>query len=152
MKECHHRGRIGASVLLIAGLGAAFLVPGDVSAQELDKPYRVDCEQIDEEGGRFCETDRGTYVGWRTYHAACHVCHGQDGVGSSFAPNLVERLKHIDEARFREVVNEGFSGQMGVMPGFGQNPNVRNFVDELYSYLLARSDGILRPGRPKWTE
>ena len=152
MKLCNHRGRAGVSAFLIAGLASVFLVSGGVAAHEPDKPYRVDCEQTDEEGRRFCETDRGTYVGWRTYHAACHVCHGQDGVGSSFAPNLVERLKHIDETRFRTAVNEGVSGQMGVMPGFGQNPNVRNFVDELYSYLLARSDGVLRPGRPKWTE
>lgn len=137
---------------LVASLAAAFLSSGLARASEPDKLYRVDCEKTDDEGRRYCETDRGTYVGWRTYHAACHVCHGQDGLGSSFAPNLVERLKHIDEARFKEAVNEGVSGQMGVMPGFGENPNVRNFVDQLYSYLSARSDGVLRPGRPKWTE
>lgn len=140
------------SAALWIGLAAACLAAGSAAAGEADKPYRVDCEQTDDAGDRFCETDKATYVGWRTYHAVCHVCHGPDGNGSSFAPNLVERLQHIDKARFEQAVNDGVSGQMGIMPPFGENPNVRNFVDELYSYLMARSDGKLRPGRPKWTE
>ena len=29
-----------------------------------------------------------TYSGFRRYHAECHVCHGPDGEGSSYAPAL----------------------------------------------------------------
>jgi cytochrome c5 len=110
------------------------------------KYYDVDCSQVDENGDKFCLTDKGTYVGWRTFHATCHACHGQNAVGSSFAPSL---LKHIDKARFVDVVTNGFSGQIGVMPAWGKNPNVKDFIDELYAYQQARADGVLLPGRPK---
>jgi cytochrome c5 len=116
------------------------------SSEDGEKFYEVDCDQLDENGDRICLTDRGTYVGWRTFHATCHVCHGQNAVGSSFAPSL---LKPIDKERFVDVVMNGYSGQIGVMPGWGQNPNVKDFVDELYAYQQARADGVLRPGRPK---
>ena len=36
------------------------------------------------------KVDKGTYNGYRRYHASCHTCHGPDGLGSSYAPNLVE--------------------------------------------------------------
>ena len=29
-----------------------------------------------------------TYSGYRRYHAECHVCHGPDGMGSTYAPAL----------------------------------------------------------------
>ena len=29
-----------------------------------------------------------TYSGFRRYHSECHVCHGPDGQGSSYAPAL----------------------------------------------------------------
>lgn len=111
-----------------------------------EKFYDVDCDRVDESGNKFCLTDKGTYVGWRTFHATCHACHGQNAVGSSFAPSL---LKDIDKNRFVDVVTNGYSGQIGVMPGWGQNPNVKDFIDELYAYQQARADGVLRPGRPQ---
>ena len=138
---------VGIAVLPFANAGAGGGAEEEVAT---DKPYTVDCEQKDENGQAVCLTDKDTYVGWRTYHATCHVCHGQDAVGSSFAPSLVERLKVIDKARFEDVVKNGMKGQMGVMPGWGENPNVKGFIDELYVYLQARSDGALKPGRPQW--
>lgn len=118
---------------------------GDAGQAE-KKYYDVDCNQTDESGKPVCVTDRGTYVGWRTFHANCHVCHGQNGVGSSFAPSLI---KHIDKERFEEVVRNGYTGQIGVMPAWGENPNVRNFIDELYAYQQAIADRALKPGRPQ---
>ncbi len=35
------------------------------------------------------------------------------------------------------------------MPSFGLNPNVMCFVDDIYAYLKARSDGVLPRGRPE---
>ena len=110
-----------------------------------EKFYDVDCNQVDESGNKVCLTDKGTYVGWRTFHATCHACHGQNAVGSSFAPSLI---KPIDKARFVDVVTNGFTGQIGVMPAWGENPNVKDFIDELYAYQQARADGVLKPGRP----
>lgn len=111
-----------------------------------EKPYDVDCNQVDEDGKKICITDKATYVGWRTFHANCHVCHGQNAVGSSFAPSL---LKAIEKERFVNVVTNGYTGQIGVMPAWGKNPNVKDFIDELYAYQQARADGVLRPGRPE---
>ena len=34
-----------------------------------------------------------TYSGFRRYHSDCHVCHGPDGEGSSYAPALSNSLK-----------------------------------------------------------
>ncbi len=105
--------------------------------------YTVECDD------KTCYVDKATYIGWRTYHSNCHVCHAQDAVGSTFAPSLVDRLKEIDKERFIESVTNGYTGQIGVMPGWGPNPNVNKHFDELYAYLKARSDGVLKPGKPK---
>ncbi|MES9979734.1 MAG: hypothetical protein ABW107_13400, partial [Candidatus Thiodiazotropha sp. 6PLUC5] len=39
------------------------------------------------------KVDFGTYNGFRRYHADCHVCHGPAGLGSSYAPALMDSLK-----------------------------------------------------------
>src|SRR5262245_61830260 len=70
-----------------------------------DAPYRIKCEGIDPDSGeKLCLVDKATYVGWRTFHSTCFVCHGPNALGSTFAPNLVERLKEIDKARFMNSV------------------------------------------------
>jgi hypothetical protein len=35
-----------------------------------------------------------------------------------------------------------------VMPPFANDPNVMLYVDDIYGYLKARSDGVLGEGRP----
>lgn len=113
--------------------------------------YTVECGQVDDDGEKFCYVDRDTYVGWRTYHGFCHVCHAQDAVGSTFAPSLLGRMLESDMTRdlFLDRLANGFTGQVGVMPPWKDNPNVSKRYDELYSYLMARADGVLPPGRPK---
>ena len=39
--------------------------------------------------------DKATFNGYRRFHGICHTCHGQDAMGSTFAPSLVESLKDI---------------------------------------------------------
>ena len=58
-------------------------------------------------------------------------------------------MKEIDHARFMEVVTKGMQGPIGVMPGWENNPNVMKYVDQLYAYLMARSDGVLPGGKVK---
>jgi hypothetical protein len=136
-----------------ADQGVATPAPAEASAAAkpieaaAQTPYVVECGP--EDGVNVCYADRGTYVGWRTFHGVCHTCHAQDAVGSTFAPALLPRIREIDKARFVRVLDEGFTGQMGVMPGWSTNPNVNRYYDELWSYLLARADGVLLPGRPK---
>jgi hypothetical protein len=36
-----------------------------------------------------------------------------------------------------------------VMPAMGTNPNVMGYLDDIYAYLRARSDGVIGRGRPE---
>ncbi len=116
-----------------------------------DTPYTVECGQVNDAGEPFCYVDGDTYIGWRTYHGSCHRCHAQDAAGSTFAPNLLDRMRESNMTRdlFVERLNDGFTGQVGVMPPFKDNPNVNKRYNELYAYLTARASGALPPGRPK---
>lgn len=140
----------GRAFALCIGVAALVAPRGGPAQEPQGKPYTVECGPDAEEGGAtVCRVDRATYVGWRTFHAICHTCHGQDALGSSFAPDLVVRVRDVDKATFLKAMNEGFTGQMGVMPPWKQDPNVNKYFEELWSYLQARKDGVLLPGRPK---
>jgi mono/diheme cytochrome c family protein len=105
-------------------------------------PYdgHIQCEE------KNCKIDLWLTRGFRAF-SQCQVCHGLDANGSSFAPSLVEKLQEIDQGRFFQVVVNGFKGQIGVMPAWAANPNVMNYIDSLYAYLKARSDGVLPAGK-----
>lgn len=136
--------------LCVAAVALAAASAGHTQEPDAAKPYTVACAPDPEEGGAtVCRVDRATYVGWRTFHGICHTCHAQDAVGSTFAPDLLERMRHIDKTEFMKALNDGFQGQVGVMPPWSQDPNVSKYFEELWSYLRARSDGALLPGRPK---
>jgi methanol metabolism-related c-type cytochrome len=69
--------------------------------------------------------DWSTYSGFRRYHSDCHVCHGPDGEGSSYAPALSHVLKTMNYPDFANVVVNGRknvnTAQESVMPSFGTN-------------------------------
>ena len=111
-------------------------------------PYdgHVQCETVD--GAKTCMIDLWLTRGYRAF-SQCQVCHGLDGSGSTIGPSLLDKMREIDRARFMEVVIEGMSGQIGVMPPWKENPNVMKYVDQLYAYLKARSDGVLPGGKLK---
>jgi len=95
-----------------------------------------------------------TYSGYRRYHSECHVCHGPDGMGSSYAPALKDSLKTMDYADFLSVVATGrknvSTSQENVMPSFGDNKNVVCYLDDIFVYLRARANdavGRTRPGK-----
>ncbi|MBC6497455.1 MAG: c-type cytochrome [Alphaproteobacteria bacterium GM7ARS4] len=95
--------------------------------------------------------DFSTYRGWRIYHAECHVCHGPDGMGSTYAPALKDSLDYLDYEGFIDVTVNGKNEEQGaqkgnVMPAFGTNPNVIRDLDNIYRYLSMRHDGKLRRG------
>ena len=123
----------------VAGLLAAGMPAG---AQD-EKPYEVVDGKV----------DQGTYNGYRRYHASCHVCHGPDGLGSSYAPNLTDSLKTMSQEQFNETVINGrrnlAAGQEKVMPAFGEVEDVAIYLQDIYAYLKARSDGVLGRGRPQ---
>jgi methanol metabolism-related c-type cytochrome len=93
--------------------------------------------------------DFSTYAGFRRYHADCHVCHGPEGLGSTYAPALADSLKSLSYDQFREVIVNGRKNGNSVMPSFGINRDVLCHLDDLYVYLKARADGVLPRGRPE---
>jgi methanol metabolism-related c-type cytochrome len=121
---------------------------------------------VSEEGGKHVDADGYptfnieedgtvdwyTFSGYRRYHSDCHVCHGPDGEGSTYAPPLVQSMRDIDYPTFLSIVAEGrqstVGGRASVMPGFGDNKNVYCYLDDLYVYLRARAVGDLPRGRP----
>jgi methanol metabolism-related c-type cytochrome len=96
--------------------------------------------------------DWPTFSGYRRYHSECHVCHGPDGEGSSYAPALKKSVMRMDYYDFvgtvasgRQVVN---TAQNEVMPAFGTNPNVMCYLDDIWTYLRARGADAVPRGRP----
>ncbi|MEM8729789.1 MAG: c-type cytochrome, methanol metabolism-related [Pseudomonadota bacterium] len=92
--------------------------------------------------------DWPTFSGFRRYHAECHVCHGPDGEGSSYAPKIKNSALHMGYYDFYDVVVNGRQVGNSVMPGFGDNPNVMCYLDDIYSYLVARGMEDVPRGRP----
>jgi methanol metabolism-related c-type cytochrome len=93
-----------------------------------------------------------TYSGYRRYHSECHVCHGPDGMGSTYAPALKDSLKTMSYPDFLAVVASGrknvSTSQENVMPSFGNNPNVFCYLDDIYVYLRARANDAVGRARP----
>ncbi len=92
--------------------------------------------------------DWPTFSGFRRYHAECHVCHGPDGEGSTYAPALRRSVLTMDYFDFVGVVAGGRQQGNSVMPAFGDNANVMCYIEDIYTYLLARGAGDLPRGRP----
>jgi len=94
-----------------------------------------------------------TYVGFTRYSSECLRCHGPDGAGSSYGPDLTHSLKEMSADEFKEVVVNGrknvSTSVQNVMPPFGEVEDVMLYLDDIYGYLKARSDGVLDRGRPE---
>jgi mono/diheme cytochrome c family protein len=48
-----------------------------------------------------------TFSGFRRYHSDCHVCHGPNGEGSTYAPALANSLKTLSYSDFVYVYLRG---------------------------------------------
>jgi methanol metabolism-related c-type cytochrome len=131
------------ALALIGTVCAFALAPPPSASAQNDPPYVV-------ENGR---VDQATYNGYRRYGESCHRCHGPDGAGSSYAPDLTQSLKSMDYQQFAEIVVNGrknvTSSAENVMPAFGTVEDVVLYLGDIYGYLKARSDGKLPRGRPK---
>jgi methanol metabolism-related c-type cytochrome len=143
--------------LALACFAAFFLLPrleaaGQPAKTEKDGKWETadgtPTYNITEDGA----VDWYTYSGFRRYHSECHVCHGPDGEGSSYAPGLVDSMKTMTYQDFMLVVASGRevvrADKKSVMPALGDNANVMCYIDDIYVYLKARADGGLPRGRP----
>ena len=138
-------------VLASAFFLTVFLITADrsqaqdstIAAANEDKPYKIEPDGT---------VDWATFSGFRRFNSECYVCHGPDGVGSTFAPALVDSLKTMSYEQFLDIVTNGKTevntAVQKKMPTFGTNPNVMCYIDDIYAYLKARSDGVLGRGRP----
>lgn len=133
-------------LLLVLFLLGAFLAPRHGLAAESNPPAK---KPYTFENGK---VDKKTYNGWRRYTESCMRCHGPDGAGSSYAPDLVDSVKHMTQDDFNEVVVNGRTNVSvssdKVMPPFGTVEDVMDYLDDIWAYLKARADGVLGRGRP----
>src|SRR5580693_3765697 len=141
------------ALTLIAPVGTRAEPPGDPTAvtddsgkwrdKNGDPTYKISTDGT---------VDWYTYSGFRRYHSECHVCHGPDGEGSSYAPALANMLKRIGYAEFYGIVVSGKrdlgAGQEKVMPAFAENKNVMCYLNDIYVFLRERSQNAIPRGRP----
>jgi len=144
---------VAALGLLMMLMAQAFAADGYVEDGKYMTGDDVPTYNVQEDG----TVDWYTYSGFRRYHSECHVCHGPDGLGSTYAPALADSLKTMSYDDFFEVVINGrerttADGAVSKMPSFGENVNVSCYIDDLYVYLKARSDDVIPRGRPKKRE
>ncbi|MCE8035934.1 c-type cytochrome [Billgrantia tianxiuensis] len=99
------------------------------------------------------KVDPDTYEGYLVYTRACMACHGPDGMGSSFAPNLIRAVERRGWENFAGTIASGREVQPGqVMPSFADDPYVMGNIPKIFSYMRARGEGGLGRGRPQIIE
>lgn len=146
MNSCSRILRTAGLLIVLAAMTS--FAPAS-RAQEFDpeQPYKIAPDGT---------VDWYVYNGYRRYSSTCVVCHGPDGLGSSFAPALVESLKRLTYDQFADVVVNGrknvTTATESVMPSFGTNVDVMCYLNDIYAYLKARSDGVVGRGRPPKNE
>jgi methanol metabolism-related c-type cytochrome len=143
-------------VILAVGLGGATARAdgsGDPAIVSSDNGKYADKNgnptyKVSEDG----TVDWYTFSGYRRYHSDCHVCHGPNGEGSSYAPALANSLKTLSYVDFNNIVTNGRkdvnAANDKVMPAFATNLNVMCYLDDIYVYLRARANDAIPGGRP----
>jgi methanol metabolism-related c-type cytochrome len=146
------------------GLALCFCAffPGGAGADGSGDPKavkEVDGQYYDAEGnptykvGPDGEVDWYTFSGYLRYNSTCFVCHGPDGAGSSYAPALTNSLKTLSYPEFLAIVAQGRKNVSAatelVMPSFGENKNVTCYINNIYTYLRARTNDAVGRGRPE---
>ena len=100
---------VAATIALVASGGFAF-------AEDAVDPTAIKSEDgkyLDKDGNATFKVapdgtiDWYTDSGYRRYHSECHVCHGPDAEGSTFAPPLKNSIKTMSYGEFLEVVASG---------------------------------------------
>jgi methanol metabolism-related c-type cytochrome len=147
---------VAVSAALTVSLGAYAITDGsgDPTAVRSDDGKWSDSNdtptfKVDTDG----TVDWYTYVGFTRYSSECLRCHGPDGMGSTYAPALMESIKRLNYMDFYAVVAGGkktvSTAEQLVMPANGENRNVMCFIDAIYIYLRARADDAIPRGRPE---
>jgi mono/diheme cytochrome c family protein len=138
--------RLAARAIAVA---AALLFIGTVRAEAQDS---VDWNAYKKsvEAGHRDTIPQNAYQGWKQFELNCSRCHGEYGVGTSFAPALIVSLKDggtiPDEASFITVVCAGRKDKG--MPSWCELGLEMDKNQNIYAYLKLRADGKVGDGRP----
>ena len=128
---------------------AALLLASAARAEAQDSAYWEAYKKTVEAGKRDT-IPQNAYQGWKQYELNCSRCHGEYGLGTSFAPALIVSLKDggtvPDQTAFITVVCAGRT-EKG-MPGWCALGLEMDKIQNMYAYLKLRADGKVGAGRP----
>jgi len=130
------RSVLGAGLLV-----AAAAVTTRADAQELRDQYHVAPRDT---------VSQDVYDGWKQFNLNCARCHGEDALGTSFAPHLIVSLKPDGPINTKELFMQTVCAgrpEKG-MPSWCALGMEITTIDKIYSYVKARSDAKMAPGRP----
>jgi mono/diheme cytochrome c family protein len=129
-------------IVLVAGLlVAAASVTTRVDAQELRDQYHAAPRDT---------VSQDVYDGWKQFNLNCARCHGEDALGTSFAPHLIVSLRPDGPINTKELFMQTVCAgrpEKG-MPSWCALGMEITTIDKIYNYVKARSDAKMAPGRP----
>lgn len=119
---------------------ALLLGAGSASAQARDEYHVVPRDTVSQDA----------YQGWKQFELNCSRCHGEYGVGTSFAPALVASLKEGGTIPTQEsFITTVCAGRPDKgMPGWCALGLEMDKIQRIYLYLKDRADGKIGVGRP----
>lgn len=125
----------------LAALLSVSLTAGRLAAQELRDEYHHAPRDT---------VSQTVYDGWKQFNLNCARCHGEDVSGTTIAPHLILSLKPDGPINTKELfVQTVCAGRPAKgMPAWCALGMEMGTIDEIYSYVKARSDAKLAPGRP----
>ena len=93
---------------------------------------------------------QAVYNGWKQFNLNCARCHGEDVLGTTIAPHLVESVKPSGPINTKELfLNVVCHGRLEKgMPAWCPLGLDTTKIEQIYAYVKGRSEGAIRPGRP----
>jgi mono/diheme cytochrome c family protein len=88
---------------------------------------------------------KAVYNGWKWWHVYCFRCHGTDALATTLAPDLIDPSRRMTRAAFLKIVRNGVPDKG--MQAWDKLLSPEQ-VGDLFTYVRARSEKILPPGRP----
>jgi mono/diheme cytochrome c family protein len=128
---------LATAVLVVFGLGIG---ARSAHAQGRDPNHPAPLDTIPVEA----------YQGWKQFELNCSRCHGEYGVGSSFAPALIVSLKEGGTIPTKEIfIQTVCAGRPDKgMPSWCALGLEMDKIQNIYAYLKGRADGKIHAGRP----
>ena len=133
--------------LLLGGSGVLFLAVGTwvvISAARLESAPPAQAP-VAAQRATASSVYKAVYNGWKWWHVYCFRCHGTDALATTLAPDLIDPSRRLTRAAFLKIVRNGVPDKG--MQAWDQLLGVEQ-VGDLFTYVRARSEKILPPGRP----